>query len=194
MKNSVSSITKVEKAYISIGASIGSGCLYCLSYHMKNARNVGLTDDEINAAISLAEKIKQRTLDKLKNYSRNLNEKAFTGVNEELPPMNKEKLLAAFGAALGTNNSDEINKLLPKATELGLSREQIATISKITRNVKKNADEICGKTVLDYFNYLSRIEQGIEAGAMCDAMHGEGKGNESNTCCDDAEDSTDSCC
>lgn len=198
MKNGVGSITKVENAYVSIGASIGSGCLYCLDYHLKNAKNVGLTSAEIDSAISLAEGIKQKTLNKLKNHSRNLDKEAYKGGgdDEELPPMNKEKFLAAFGAALGTNNSDEIKRLLPQATDLGLTKEQIATISQITRNVKKNADEICGKTVLDYFNYLNKLEEEIEAGAKCD-MHGESsESSGGSACCDGGEDEEDtgSCC
>lgn len=44
---------------VAIGAAMGSNCPPCMEYHIPRARQAGLSDDEIHAAIVYADKIRQ---------------------------------------------------------------------------------------------------------------------------------------
>jgi AhpD family alkylhydroperoxidase len=44
---------------VALGASLASNCVPCIEYHMKEARKVKLTDEEIAAAIELADKVRR---------------------------------------------------------------------------------------------------------------------------------------
>lgn len=48
-----------DRALVGLGAAIGSNCIPCVEHHIPAARNAGLDDDQIRAALSLAETIRQ---------------------------------------------------------------------------------------------------------------------------------------
>lgn len=52
-------LTPRETELVAIGASIASNCVPCLEHHIPKARETGLSDDEILAAVRLAERVKQ---------------------------------------------------------------------------------------------------------------------------------------
>lgn len=52
-------LTPREMELVAIGAAIGSNCIPCIEYHIPAARETGLTDAQIAAAIDLANKVKQ---------------------------------------------------------------------------------------------------------------------------------------
>jgi AhpD family alkylhydroperoxidase len=52
-------LTAREAELVALGAAMGSNCVPCIEYHMPQARNAGLTDPEIHAAIQLADKVRQ---------------------------------------------------------------------------------------------------------------------------------------
>jgi len=47
-----------EISLVAIGASIGSNCIPCVVYHIKQGRTGGLTDEQIKSAIDAAVKVK----------------------------------------------------------------------------------------------------------------------------------------
>jgi AhpD family alkylhydroperoxidase len=52
-------LTQRESKLVVLGAAIGSNCVPCIERHVPEARKVGLTDQEIRAAIELADAIRQ---------------------------------------------------------------------------------------------------------------------------------------
>lgn len=48
-----------ESELVALGAALGSNCVPCIEYHVPKAREAGLTDPEIYAAIQLADKVRQ---------------------------------------------------------------------------------------------------------------------------------------
>jgi 4-carboxymuconolactone decarboxylase len=44
---------------VTIGAAIGSNCIRCVEYHIPIARKTGVTDEQIEEAVELANKVKQ---------------------------------------------------------------------------------------------------------------------------------------
>jgi len=53
----MSKLTEREKGLVAIGASIGSNCVPCIAFHVGMARKVGYTDEQVEAAITLAQEI-----------------------------------------------------------------------------------------------------------------------------------------
>lgn len=48
-----------DRALVGLGAALGSNCIPCIEHHVPAARSAGLTDDEILAALNLADTIRQ---------------------------------------------------------------------------------------------------------------------------------------
>jgi 4-carboxymuconolactone decarboxylase len=55
----MSDLSPRDLELVAIGAAMGSNCPPCLAYHIPQARQVGLSDAEIHAAIVHADKIRQ---------------------------------------------------------------------------------------------------------------------------------------
>lgn len=54
-----------EHELVALGASLASNCVPCIEYHLKAAREAGLTDAEIAAAIKLADKVRRVPAEKV---------------------------------------------------------------------------------------------------------------------------------
>ncbi len=52
-------LTARERELVALGAAIGSNCAPCCEYHIPLARQAGLTDDQIAAALALADRVRQ---------------------------------------------------------------------------------------------------------------------------------------
>jgi 4-carboxymuconolactone decarboxylase len=52
-------LTPRETELIAIGAAIASNCIPCVEHHIPKAKEAGVSDDEVHAAIRLAERVKQ---------------------------------------------------------------------------------------------------------------------------------------
>ncbi len=48
-----------DRELVALGAAMGSNCGPCVEFHIPEARKAGLADSEIQAAILLADKIRQ---------------------------------------------------------------------------------------------------------------------------------------
>ena len=52
-------LTPLERELVAIGASIASNCIPCVTYHVAKARKLGLSEERITEAITLADKVRQ---------------------------------------------------------------------------------------------------------------------------------------
>lgn len=48
-----------ERALVGLAAALGSNCIPCVEHHIPVARKAGLSDDELRAAIALADTVRQ---------------------------------------------------------------------------------------------------------------------------------------
>lgn len=55
----MSSLTPRDRELVALGAAMGSNCESCVEYHIPKAREAGLTDQEIQAAIMHADLVRQ---------------------------------------------------------------------------------------------------------------------------------------
>ena len=52
-------LSRREQSLVALGAAIASNCVPCVEYHIPGARRVGLSDDEIDQALAIADKVRQ---------------------------------------------------------------------------------------------------------------------------------------
>jgi AhpD family alkylhydroperoxidase len=52
-------LSKRDSELVALGAAVGSNCVPCIVFHIQEARDCGLADDEIREAVDSAHKLKQ---------------------------------------------------------------------------------------------------------------------------------------
>lgn len=55
----MSELSPREIELVALGAALGSNCVPCIEYHIPQARKAGLSDQEIGAAVRLADRVRQ---------------------------------------------------------------------------------------------------------------------------------------
>ncbi len=55
----MSELSTRESELVSLGAAVASNCVPCVEHHVPQARQAGLTDAQIRAAIDLADAVRQ---------------------------------------------------------------------------------------------------------------------------------------
>jgi 4-carboxymuconolactone decarboxylase len=48
-----------EQLLVGLGAALGANCIPCIEYHIPEARKAGITDEEIDWALRVADKIRK---------------------------------------------------------------------------------------------------------------------------------------
>lgn len=57
---------------IAIGASVGAHCQPCLVYHMGKARDLGIDDEKIRAAIEIGHMVEKGAMKAMRNFTSDL--------------------------------------------------------------------------------------------------------------------------
>ena len=52
-------LSSAERELVAIGAALASNCVPCIEFHIPEARKAGLSDQQINEAVGLADKVRQ---------------------------------------------------------------------------------------------------------------------------------------
>ena len=79
------------KELIAIGASVGAHCQPCLAYHVEKARELGITEEEIRAAIDTGHMVEKGAMSAMRKFSASVLEPAPTGscgckAQDDAPP------------------------------------------------------------------------------------------------------------
>lgn len=57
------------KELIAIGASVGAHCQPCLTYHVEKARDMGISEEEIRAAIDTGHMVEKGAMSAMRKFS-----------------------------------------------------------------------------------------------------------------------------
>jgi AhpD family alkylhydroperoxidase len=91
----MSQLSPREIELVAIGAAIGSNCIPCVEYHISAGRQLGISDDEIRAAIALADKVRRAPARKVLEAAKAVIE------GLPVPPEDGNSQCAATSAAAG---------------------------------------------------------------------------------------------
>ena len=74
------------KELIAIGASVGAHCQPCLTYHVEKARELGIDDESIRAAIETGHMVERGAMSAMKKFSSEiLGPKTDCGTKQQTP-------------------------------------------------------------------------------------------------------------
>ena len=60
-------LTKKEKELVAIGTALGSNCVPCIIYHIKESKRLGITNKQIKEAVAISDKVKKVPSDNVFN-------------------------------------------------------------------------------------------------------------------------------
>jgi 4-carboxymuconolactone decarboxylase len=78
-EKAMENLSKRDLELVALGASLGSNCVPCIAYHIREVRKCGVPDSHIREAIEVADKIRKVPADLVRNT-------AFAHLEEEPSP------------------------------------------------------------------------------------------------------------
>jgi len=134
-------LTQKEKEFVTLAASIASGCVPCTMHHLTVAREAGASEAEVLGVTGIA-------LDVRDNATEVMAEVAQGNLNYEYPGKAQPRSmkqpidhLIAMGAALACNSVAGLEYYLATARAAGASNRQIQTVAGIAKAIRKEAEE-----------------------------------------------------
>ncbi len=133
------SLSIKEKEMVAVGVSVAAGCMPCTDYHVKAARECGLTDDEIRQAITDAMCVRGSSLKVMKAHGlQHLGDEAGdTGCGCD--STNKMKELVSVGAAHAVNCTTNLKQHLSAAKTQGITDSELKEVVKLATFIKMKA-------------------------------------------------------
>ncbi len=141
-----------DKQLVYISASIASGCRPCTKFHLKRSAEMGLTDGELNVAISLVLRIRNDATKSMETLI--TNQKISTSNKKEIEEdNNRNNVLVGVAATYSINFSSGLEKYLSMSRDYGISNDELTEIIKISKSVidmaRAHVDMITDKEGLD---------------------------------------------
>lgn len=137
-----------EKELAAIGASIGANCRPCIEHHVAAGRDAGLTQVELEDAVTTAEALRREAVDFLEGRIDMLLGNAVT-VAEPAPVAagSRERELVALGVSVGANSHGLLHVHVRLALEAGLELHQVRSALKMAGYVQQHAAAITAEEV-----------------------------------------------
>ncbi len=133
------SLSIKEKEMVAVGVSVAAGCMPCTDYHVKAARECGLTDDEIRQAITDAMCVRGSALNVMKAHAlQHLGDKA-GDPDCGCESTNKMKELVSVGAAHAVNCTTNLRQHLRAAKTHGVTDTELKEVVKLATFIKGKA-------------------------------------------------------
>ena len=133
-------ISAKEKELTAVGVSIVTGCKPCTEYHVKAVRKAGATDDEIGQAVIDALAVRRAATAIMERHAwADLGEMGTETGSKPTEQAARIKTLVSIGAAFGVNCVASLEQHLAEAEAVGISQEEIATITELAAFIKRRA-------------------------------------------------------
>lgn len=127
-----------DKEVVAVAASVAAGCRPCTAYHLKEARRVGVREDDIAKAVAGAVCVRNSATEGMRRH----------GLGLEPPPAecgcgagDRLAELAALGASLAVNCTANIDKHLAFARAIGVSEDDIDDAAAVATMIRGKAVE-----------------------------------------------------
>lgn len=134
------SLSEEQRELVAIGATIGAGCHPCFDHHLKAAAKTGLGGERVAAAAASASSVAAEATERLSRHVQAHAASASGAAPDEATQLDRE--LAAFGAALGANARESIERHLQAAARLGLCGARLHEAIDIAESVRQSAGRL----------------------------------------------------
>jgi AhpD family alkylhydroperoxidase len=131
-------LNRHDKEVVAVAASIAAGCRPCTTYHRREARRAGVSEDDIAKAVAGAVCVRNGATEGMRRH----------GLGLEPPPTecgcgagDRLAELAALGAALAVNCTANIEKHLAFARQIGVTEHDIRDAAAVANMIRGKAVE-----------------------------------------------------
>ena len=137
-----------EKELAAIGASIGANCRPCIEHHMPAGREAGLTEAELDDAVTTAHAVRREAVELLAARIDVLLGRGVTAA-EQAPvgATSEARELVALGVSVGANSHALLHVHVRAALDAGLDLNQVRSALKMAGYVQQHAAAITADEV-----------------------------------------------
>ncbi len=168
------------REFVAVGASVGAGCHPCVTHHLKAGAEAGLGAQELEAAITAAERVIADSSARMAQHARRQLPAPAGSAGADGPAV--AVALAALGAAVAANSMPNIERYLTEAAQLDVSGGELTDAVNVAHEVQRNAARIHAQRTGELLDAPPAAGQTAAASA---AAGQEGECEESCPCHDD---------
>lgn len=151
-------LNRRDTEYISVGVSVAAGCKYCLEVHVKEARALGVTEEEIVRSMNIGLDVRERAQAIMREHGLKVlghrlaqlvtrTGKDEEGGEAEASPGPRIEELTAVACAFAVNCETSLERHGANARIAGAANEDIGGAIEISRFIKGKADSLCCKRI-----------------------------------------------
>ncbi len=129
-------LTALDKERVAVAISVAAGCRPCTTYHLAAARQAGVTDKDIEAAVAAAVCVRSSTTEGMRRYALSLDPRQ-DGCGCGVKTAWEE--LAALGTSLAVNCTENIAKHLAAVRALGVVQADLDEVAALTDTIRARA-------------------------------------------------------
>ena len=150
-KGSEMSLTAKEEELIAVGASLAAGCKTCTSFHFREVRGAGASDEEIERAMKVAIAVRDKAKTIMERHGFNLlgRKKLERAEDDDAHVGETTRIdeLVSIGAAYAVNCTSSLDRHLAAARGVSVSEDEIEAVVDLARFIKGTADSLCCKLI-----------------------------------------------
>lgn len=134
-------ITPQERELVAIGIAVASGCRPCAHNAVLAARELGASQEDIAASISIASNVCRASTNVIEAYALRCDDAEVPVTEPDPVPGNSDRVeeLVSVGASFALNCVPSMNKHVGNASAIGISRDEIMEIVKLGVFIKDMA-------------------------------------------------------
>ena len=133
-------MTTQEKELVAVAISVAAGCRPCTTYHLTQARRAGAIDAAIEKVVAGAICVRTSATEGMRRHALGL-EPQKNGCG--CPSAEVVEELAALGASLAVNCTQNIDKHLAAARILGVPQEDLDEVAALTAHIRARDWRAC---------------------------------------------------
>ena len=130
------SISALDKELVAIAVSVAAGCRPCTAYHLAAARRAGAADPAIQTAVASAVCVRSSATEGMRRQALELGPQP-DGCGCSAKTAWEE--LAALGASLAVNCTENIDKHLAAARALGVAQNDVDEVLALVESIRARA-------------------------------------------------------
>jgi AhpD family alkylhydroperoxidase len=133
------SLSNTERELTALGISAAAGCKPCTVHHLRAAREVGVTDEEMKDAVAVALSVRNHATELMERFFlTRLGPRRRSDRGRPAPPdpSGRVGLLVSLGVAHAVNCTSSLRRLRETAVAAGIPHGDIDTVLELARHIK----------------------------------------------------------
>jgi len=133
------SLSTAERELIALGISVAVGCKPCTVHHLREARETGVTDEEMNDAVAVALSVRNHAAELMERYflaRLGQRRRADRGTGPPPDPQSRLAVLVSVCVAHAVNCTTTLRRHSAMAVAAGIPGADLDTVLRLARHIK----------------------------------------------------------